>query len=44
MCRAPKDPGARLDAVIEGLVDVPTLMQTMPNAIRTAARVAAQNQ
>ncbi|KAF5838293.1 hypothetical protein DUNSADRAFT_3090 [Dunaliella salina] len=38
--RAPKDPKERLEAVIASLVDVPTIMQTMPNAIRKAAQVS----
>lgn len=43
-CRASKDPTERLDAVLAGLVDVPTLMTTMPRAIRKAVQVGAGKQ
>jgi len=38
--RASKDPAERLDAVLASLVDVPTIMQTMPNAIRKAVQIS----
>jgi len=38
---APADPTARLEALISGLVDVDTIMQTMPRAIRKAVQIAS---
>lgn len=40
--KASKNPEERLDAVLSGLVDVPTLMQTMPRAIRKAVQISAK--
>jgi len=36
----PTDAEARLDLILQGLPDVPTLMQTMPRAIRKAVQLA----
>ncbi|KAL6764805.1 hypothetical protein V8C86DRAFT_1372208 [Haematococcus lacustris] len=36
----PQQPKARLESILSGLVDVPTIMQTMPSAIRKAVQVA----
>lgn len=38
---APADPQKRLQVVLDSLVDVPTIMQTMPKAIRQAVQVAS---
>ncbi|GAX77054.1 hypothetical protein CEUSTIGMA_g4500.t1 [Chlamydomonas eustigma] len=37
----PKDATERLDSILSGLVDVQTIMQTMPNAIRAAVKLSA---
>ena len=44
-CRsgAPLDADKRLDAVLSSLVDVQTIMQTMPNAIRAAVSASSQS-
>ena len=39
---APANDVQRLDAILSGLVDVQTIMQTMPNAIRAAVEVAQE--
>ena len=39
---APSNDAQRLDAILSGLVDVQTIMQTMPNAIRAAVKVAQE--